>query len=84
MAGAVGGTAQWLILRKRVQRCGWWLLAGAVGWAVGWVVGGVGGLVAGAVGLAGAVAGAVAGAITGLVLVLLLRRPIQQGTGGDA
>ncbi len=85
VAGAVLGTAQWLILRKRVQRSGWWVLASGLGWAVGWMVGGVVGPVAGAVGatwvglVGGAVVGAVYGALTGIALVLLLRRPIQPG-----
>jgi hypothetical protein len=84
VGGAVVGTAQWLILRKRAQRSGWWVLASVVGWAVGLVVGVVvalvaGGVVgfAGAVGLAGAVAGAVYGAITAVVLVLLLRVRVE-------
>jgi hypothetical protein len=31
----VFATAQWLVLRKRVYRSGWWVLAGAVGFVVG-------------------------------------------------
>jgi hypothetical protein len=34
VAGAVVGTAQWIVLRKRVHRCGGWVFASAVGWAV--------------------------------------------------
>jgi len=81
VAGAVVGTAQWLILRRRVHRGGWWVLASAVGLAVGWMAGGRVGSVTGAVGVAwvGLVVGAVYGALTGIVLVLLLRRPIQPG-----
>ena len=36
---AVVGTAQWIVLRKRVHRSGWWMLVTAVGGPVGLVVG---------------------------------------------
>ncbi len=43
LSGALGGTsvgiAQWLVLRRRVARAGWWVLASSVGLAVGMVVG---------------------------------------------
>ena len=29
--GAVVGTAQWLVLRRRLHRAGWWVLATALG-----------------------------------------------------
>jgi hypothetical protein len=32
LAGAVIGLAQWLVLRRRVPRAGWWVLASALGW----------------------------------------------------
>jgi hypothetical protein len=32
--GATIGLAQWLVLRKRVPRAGWWILASVVGWAL--------------------------------------------------
>jgi hypothetical protein len=67
--GAVVGIAQWVVLRKRVHRSGWWVLASTVGWAVGMVG-------AGAVGYA--VSGAIAGTITGYVLTQLLRHPIPE------
>jgi hypothetical protein len=34
LTGAITGTAQWLILRGRVQQAGLWVLASAAGWAV--------------------------------------------------
>lgn len=34
VTGAITGTGQWLILRKRVQQAGLWVLASAAGWAV--------------------------------------------------
>ncbi|MDE2994821.1 MAG: hypothetical protein OXU67_13170 [Chloroflexota bacterium] len=48
--GAIGGAAlgvlQWLVLRGRLVRAGWWIVASTVGWAVG---GAAFGLVGGAV-----------------------------------
>ncbi len=38
-AGAVGGTLQWLALRRRVERAGWWVVASSVGSAIGAGVG---------------------------------------------
>jgi len=35
--GTVVGSTQWLMLRRRFQRAGWWVLAGITGWTVGWV-----------------------------------------------
>jgi len=34
VGGAVGGIAQWLVLRRQVSRAGWWVLASIVGFAV--------------------------------------------------
>jgi hypothetical protein len=35
--GAFLGLAQWLMLRQRVHRAGWWIVANALGWSiVGW------------------------------------------------
>jgi len=39
LVGAGIGIMQWLILRRRFRRAGWWVLASAMGWAVGWVAG---------------------------------------------
>jgi hypothetical protein len=36
--GGIQGTLQWLVLRQRVSQAGWWVLAGAVGYATGWVL----------------------------------------------
>lgn len=33
-AGVIAGLPQWLLLRRRLQRAGWWILATAVGWAL--------------------------------------------------
>jgi hypothetical protein len=29
------GTAQWLVLRKHVQKAGWWIMANAIAWPLG-------------------------------------------------
>ena len=84
--GTVLGTLQWLVLRRRIARAGWWVLAGGMGWIVGAPLGAVlGGGLSGVLGWAGSGAidwaltwagvGAVYGAITGRVLVWLLRQP---------
>jgi hypothetical protein len=76
----VSGIPQWLILRRKVLRAGWWLLAnllgslvGAIGIVMGAAIGEAGnwGLAAMTFGLA---FGAGNGAITGAALVWLLRR----------
>jgi len=39
IVGAGVGIMQWLVLRRRFHRAGWWVLASTMGWAVGWAVG---------------------------------------------
>lgn len=39
LGGAVCGCAQWLLLRRRLPRTGWWIPASMVGYAVSWAVG---------------------------------------------
>jgi hypothetical protein len=70
LAGAVGGTLQWLHLRQQVPRSGWWVLASILGWAVG-----LGLAVAVGKALGWMVAGAVGGVITGIALIWLFRLP---------
>ena len=73
--GTVLGALQWLVLRRRVARAGWWVLAGGVSWITGAPLGAVlGGGLSGILGWAGSGAsdwaltwagvGAVYGAIT--------------------
>jgi uncharacterized integral membrane protein len=92
MVGAVLGTAQWMVLRKRVHRAGWWVLASAVAVRVAYVgmngaravARAMGGVVPDSV--LGAVLGVmpdtmgwvVGGTITGYVLIALLRHPIPK------
>jgi hypothetical protein len=83
IAGAVVGTMEWLVLRERVPRSGWWVLATLVG-----------SLVAAFVGLllfyplepSGAtlyalVTGALAAFVEGGALVWLVRRPAESNSG---
>lgn len=79
IAGVFCGIAQWLILRRRVNRAGWWILASAVGWLAGTLIellflGNPDwfspiGLV-----VNGFIVGGVSGSISGVCLVWLLRR----------
>ena len=78
--GVVTGILQWLILRRKVARAGWWLLASLLGSLIGLIAVPV----AAALGEAGnwdlavmtfgLVFGAANGAITGAALVWLLRQ----------
>jgi hypothetical protein len=73
------GTGQWMVLRKRVHRCGWWVLASVVGGVVaGAGIGAAWALTEASAKVAiraaaGAVTGIVAGLITGSALARLLR-----------
>ncbi len=83
VAGVILALAQWVVLRRRVRRAGWWLPANSLAWLFGMplVFLGMGLLPAGASLLqavplvvgATAAAGAVVGAIHGLFLVRLVR-----------
>jgi len=88
VGGAVGGTAQWLVLRGHVRRAGWWVLATVLGVGMGGLVGsvvlwGVAGTMApgsmvvdvAALSLGPVTGGVVIGAITGFVLAMYLRHP---------
>ena len=75
--GTVLGALQWLVLRRRVPRAGWWVLASAVGWPASMGIGGgLATAVAAAtnVNLSWVLIGAVYGAITGTALLWLLRQ----------
>lgn len=37
LGGAIIGAAQWLVLRGRIKRAGWWVLATAGGWMAGYL-----------------------------------------------
>ena len=73
LLGAAFGAAQWLVLRRRVARAGWWVPANAAGFAAGWALAAaapVDGVPAHFTG--GAIFGAVLGLLTGGALVWLL------------
>lgn len=36
--GLAFGTAQWIVLRKRVSKLRWWLPASIVGWTLSWII----------------------------------------------
>lgn len=82
------GVAQWLVLRRYIQKAGWWVLANAVAWPMGVAVPFIGlaivpeespvvvWVVVGVV--SGVLMGAVVGAITGMALVWMLRTPLSR------
>ena len=76
---ALVGTAQWIVLRKRVCRSGWWVLASAVG---GLLSAAVGGLVGVSVGpLVGLIVGMAASwAVVGTAQWMVLRERVH-GSG---
>lgn len=83
VAWGAAGTAQWIVLRKRVHRSGRWVLASIVAGAVAGAGVGAARTMAEASGevavraAAGAVSGVVAGLITGSALARLLRHPLS-------
>jgi hypothetical protein len=92
-AGFLSGVAQWLVLRRYIDRAAWWVLISSLGFALGGLLGlvvilptgdaidaAIGGPIAFAIILVilGAVGGALGGAITGLGLLWLLRPLVPQ------
>ena len=71
IAGGLGfGVTQWLVLRRRFHRAGWWMVATALGD----VVFGFGNLgLSKAMYMYGVIEGAIKGVITGLTMIWLLR-----------
>ncbi len=72
------GAAQWLVLRRRFSRAGWWILASMLGWGSGAAIAEALSRVVGGskiLFLSGAL-GLVVGVVTGGALVWLLRAPI--------
>lgn len=74
--GASLGIMQWLALRPKAARAGWWVLASTVGTIVGMVLGFAASCAVSHV--AGAVGGAAVGTITGVALLWLLQQPIRE------
>ena len=87
--GSILGALQWLVLRRQVDRAGWWVLASTVAWPVSIGVGGIGlGVVVAVTGaklpaVAAALIPALYGAITGRVLVWLLRERLPTAATGE-
>jgi hypothetical protein len=83
-AGAIGGAfvggTQWLILRGRVCRAGWWVLASAASNAIGWAITDTAINMAVPLEIRGA---AISGAIDGIVLAWLTQHPIQQTANSE-
>jgi hypothetical protein len=69
VVGLLAGIAQWLVLRKRVERSGWWVLASALGWAAGRTVAGA---------LIWVEARAGVGLVVGIAQWLLLRKQVER------
>jgi hypothetical protein len=88
--GVVSGILQWLILRWKVARAGWWLVANILGSLVGAIAVPIAGAISetGNWGLAvmtfGLLFGAGNGAITGAALVWLLRQSPSSNVEGLA
>jgi hypothetical protein len=80
LGGAVTGILQWLVLRGKVSRAGWWVLASTVGWGLSMAVSiAVPSGVTDDIDFMGlVVTGAVLGAVTGAALVWLLRQPVPE------
>jgi len=80
--GVLSGILPWLVLRRKITRAGWWVLAHLLGSLVGGALGIIAFYAMGLIGFyqftwaaAGAMFGAGLGAITGITLVWLLRQP---------
>lgn len=71
--GSSVGIMQWLALRRRINRAGWWILASIIGFAIGKLVGdGIAQAIPGAVGFG--LSGAAIGASLGIAQWVVLRR----------
>jgi hypothetical protein len=82
IVGLSVGALQWLLLRRNLNKAGWWPVVSALAWPVGYMFGGglgaalgtaVGSLFLGAL-LGAAFTGVIIGAITGALLLWLLRK----------
>jgi hypothetical protein len=88
--GVVSGVLQWLILRPKLSRAGWWLLANLLGSLFGAIALPIAGVILDAgkwelgVMTFGLVFGAANGAITGAALVWLLRQSESSNVEGLA
>ena len=82
VGGAVVGAAQWLVLRQRVARAGWWVLPTVAGWVMFWFGAAMVfeiNVFLGVV-VVELIFGALYGAITGSMLVWLLQQPAPKAS----
>jgi hypothetical protein len=82
--GGVTGVTQWLVLRQRIQKAGWWILASVLGYGTGFWLGqsAADSAVLSLIGWGRiawlTIAGAVWGTTTGVAQWLILRQRIQK------
>lgn len=90
-AGSLVGALQWLVLRRRISRAGWWIPASAAGWCAGlgiswlytaiaaWYLERTGALTGTLIGASmGAAIGILVGAGVGVLQWLILRRQVRR------
>jgi len=77
--GSFVGVAQWFVLRSRVPRAAWWVIASLLAWGLGWLFVAYANqaedLAVAATYALGAIGAAVAGAITGFAFLRLAPAP---------
>ena len=81
--GPLVGIAQWLVLRRKIARAGWWVLATTIALALfgaffGLIPAFEWGYYDAGPSVVSAVGGLLAGAITGAALIWLLRQPVSR------
>jgi len=76
VVGAIVGALQWCVLRGRVGRAGWWVLASALAWMVSALLGEVGALAAGVDVVADLLRVILGAALSGAGMVWLLRQTV--------
>lgn len=92
LLGVMVGATQYAILRREVERAGWWIVINLAGWVLSQPIAAIGLGAAVSLGvqaddstaalIAIVLIGAAAGAFTGLGLMWLLRRRLQPGVAG--
>src|SRR5262249_41133445 len=85
VVGAIAGALQWLVLRGRVGRAGWWVLASTLAWMLSTVLDELGALAAGEEFVADLLRVILGAALSGAGMVWLLRQaaPGAQADAGE-